>query len=394
MRSNDCLQTRGQQIITGLLPLLLFIYALVVAVYLPFLMRGIADFRQLYTGGYMLRTGHAYELYDYDAQQRFENSVVSPAKLVLPINHLAYEELLFAPLSLLKYRAAYLVFMAVNLGLLYLSFRLLRAPSVIFVGFLPVILTLLQGQDSILLLALLAAAWATWRKHHEGLAGALVAVGMFKFQIVIPVAIAFLLWRRWRFFAAFTACALILVVLSAWIVGMAAMHQYMRSLSSMSVALHSSAEQYRYGVAPQAMPNLRGLLVSTLGVSKVVQGVVFGLSAFILLISSAAPPSFPVAVAIAALVSYHLLGHDAVIWLIPIVTALQIDRLPPLTVAAFLAPLCVLIPGYGYLASVALIGLIFSLVGSSSNDTILQRQEDDDLGVFCPTSSDHVKPLA
>jgi hypothetical protein len=383
MRSNNRLKTRGQQIIAGLLPLLLFIHILVVAVYFPFLMRGIADFRQLYTGGYMLRSGHAYELYDYDAQKRFENSVVSPAKLVLPINHLAYEELLFAPLSLLNYWVAYLLFTAANLGLLYLSFRLLRAPSVIFLGFLPVILTLLQGQDSILLLALLSGAWATLRKQHEGLAGALVAVGMFKFQIVIPLAIAFLLWRRWRFFAAFTACSLILVVLSVWIVGMPAMQQYVHSLSSMSVALHSSAEQYHYGVAPQAMPNLRGLLVSTLGVSKFIQGTVFGLSAFILLISSAAPPSFPIAVAIAALLSYHLLGHDAVIWLIPIVTALQIDRLPALTVAAFLAPLCVLIPGYGYLASAALIGLTFSLVWSSSNDEILQRQKDDDFGEFC-----------
>src|SRR5258708_7814258 len=29
----------------------------------------LADFRQLYTGGYILRTGHAHELYDFDKQQ-------------------------------------------------------------------------------------------------------------------------------------------------------------------------------------------------------------------------------------------------------------------------------------------------------------------------------------
>ena len=35
----------------------------------------------------------------------------------------------------------------------------------------------------------------------------LVALGLFKMQIVIPIALLFLLWRRWRFFAGFALSA-------------------------------------------------------------------------------------------------------------------------------------------------------------------------------------------
>jgi hypothetical protein len=63
-------------VVLGLLPLLIGFEILLWTVYLPLETRGFADFRQLYTGGYILRTGHAAELYDYDTQQRLEETLV------------------------------------------------------------------------------------------------------------------------------------------------------------------------------------------------------------------------------------------------------------------------------------------------------------------------------
>jgi hypothetical protein len=40
--------------------------------FFPGAMQGHADFRQLYTAGYMIRTGHASELFDYAAQKHFQ----------------------------------------------------------------------------------------------------------------------------------------------------------------------------------------------------------------------------------------------------------------------------------------------------------------------------------
>src|SRR5438094_351871 len=87
--------------------------------FLPSALHGWGDFRQLYTGGYMVRVGERSNFYDYDTQLRYEHSLV-PVPTHLPANHLVYEHLLFVPLSLLTYRAAYLVFFALNIVLVVL----------------------------------------------------------------------------------------------------------------------------------------------------------------------------------------------------------------------------------------------------------------------------------
>lgn len=80
----------------GLLPFSLLMQVVVWAIYLPFGLHAIADFRSLYTGGYMVRTGHAYELFDFDAQMKFQTvffpQAVKTSRSIA--NHPAYEELL------------------------------------------------------------------------------------------------------------------------------------------------------------------------------------------------------------------------------------------------------------------------------------------------------------
>src|SRR5260370_10802523 len=79
---------------------------------------GGADFRQLYAAGYMVRTGHANELYDYDAQKYFQDKLVSPAQIALPFVRPAYQALVFDPLSRLTYRKAYFAFLVINVVIL------------------------------------------------------------------------------------------------------------------------------------------------------------------------------------------------------------------------------------------------------------------------------------
>src|SRR6476661_10243836 len=132
---------------------------LTVSLLLPAL-QGWADFRQLYTGGYMVRVGERANFYDYDTQLRYEQRLV-PIPTHLPVNHLAYEHLLFAPLSLAAYKPAYLIFFALNLALGALTIQWLLPSGSnltrrwrLFVpcmvgAFLPIWRALLQGQDSI-----------------------------------------------------------------------------------------------------------------------------------------------------------------------------------------------------------------------------------------------------
>jgi hypothetical protein len=343
--------------------------------YLPLFLGGRADFRQLYVGAYMLRSGHAHELYDYTAQKQFEDTLVSRAQSALPVNHLAYEELLFVPFSYLNFTAAYAAFLALNLVLLTAGYRLIRPwmgnlaaiywwlPAVMFLAFLPIAATLIQGQDSILLLTLLAVASGLLKSGREFRAGILVAFGLFKFQIVVPIALLFLLWRRWRFFAGFAVSATGLLSVSLFLVGPAQGKVYLRSLLSMSIGLSSLADQLRYGISPAFMPNLRGLIfgmaserLPAISVQVVTFFASFVVFSLVVMFGRRVPTAFDaflIAIATSAVVSYHLLIHDLSVLLIPIVVMLdrfiaaeatgdQAGRLITRTSALmFVAPVCI-----------------------------------------------------
>src|SRR5437660_12627852 len=65
---------------------------------------GHGDFRQLYIAGYMMRSGHAHELYEYSAQKRFQDELISREQIAHTFNNHAHEALLYAPFSLVRYQ--------------------------------------------------------------------------------------------------------------------------------------------------------------------------------------------------------------------------------------------------------------------------------------------------
>ena len=365
----------------GLLPLLIGFEVLLWTVYLPLATRGVADFRALYTGGYMLRTGHGRDLYDYSSQQRFqENLVPVGSGPPLLISHIPFEELFFVPLSLLSYKTAYWVFMAFNGTLLSLCARLLRNrfrilsdrwrwfPALLILAFPPISRTLLQGQDSIIMLTLLAGALWAFDQEKEFTEGLLVGIGIFKFQVAIPIALLFLMWRRWRFSAGFAVSSVAAGLISVWLIGLAAASDYADMMLSMSLRLKSTEDMLRYTTDPREMINLRGLL-SALFDGKLAHGwvqlLIAACSIVVLLVATRQRPSLPLAIAAGSLVSYHFIAHDASILIIVIEVALCSGSVRPGAVAVLLliAPLCAIVPAYGYLAAIPLLVLFVLMLG-------------------------------
>jgi Glycosyltransferase family 87 len=348
----------------------------------PFGLGGYSDFRQLYTAAWMILTGHAPQLYNYDLQWQFQQIVAGNPIAPLPFNHLSYEALLLAPLSLVPYRVAYLVVGVFNLLLLTYTFRRValrvpalspeskRVPLTIILGTLPIAIALVQGQDSILLLSLFVAAWSALVSGNEATSGALVALGLFKFQFPIPIALLFLIWRRWRFLAGFTLVGLAVAGLSVWITGTQGFLAYTRMLTSMSVGLKTVADQSHYQISPWMMPNLRGLacLLLPQRASQVVTALA---SVAVLVYAGARKSSFPLAVLVAMLVSYHGLIHDASILLIPLTALLATSASPQrkfLTNSALVAPAVLFPLGQLYcLMTIPLIALLpeLSILDSS-----------------------------
>jgi hypothetical protein len=279
---------------------------------------GRVDFRNRYSAGYMVRTGHGREIYDVGAEKMFQDELVSKAALPLPFIPPAYEALFFAPFSFLPFRQAYVTFLAFNLAVLFLCTRLLRPfmsnlarvsfwlPSLMFL-FFPITVALMQGQDPIILLALLAGALICIQRDREYMAGGLVALGLFKFQFVIPIFLLFLAWRRWRFSAAFVCTSAALAGVSIWILGMAESVRYFHSIVGASSSLGSVAGPT---LRMNLMANFHGAFDTLIWVAgRRPHGV----------------DALLIAIPASALVSYYMYIHDMCILMVSIVVML--DRL-------------------------------------------------------------------
>jgi hypothetical protein len=318
--------------------------------FLPSALAGRADFRAFYSAGYMVRTGHAHELYDYEAQKQLQDKLTSPmykedgGKLVpvlLSFYHPGYEALFFAPLSLLSYKNAYFLFLAINLAALSLSFRLFRPllpdlaetwtllPFAMFFFFLPVGIALMQGQDSLFLLLFLIGSLLSLRRGSELWAGALVALASFKFQFTLPIAILFLCWRRWRFVGAFTATGAALAFVSVWLSGLDQVRGFIGMLLSHS-GVGPDPNRLQLVVPPAKMMNVHGLLYTLCGGDNRFSLVLtFLLSVALLMCAGWAgrtqtrEKQFAAAIVLAALVSYHMFQYDLALLLIPISLALN-----------------------------------------------------------------------
>lgn len=320
------------------------------------------DFRQLYAAGHTLRIGHGKELYDFSKQKAVQDALVLPQPLALPFNHLAYEAVIFAPLSRLGYSTAYLLWMAANIVSLGVCFRLLRGytdklkalwehlPIALFFGFVPLSVALMHGQDSILILLLATLSFLALKNEKPVLAGLLLGLGLFRFQQVLPIAALFFLWRRWRFTLGFALSSVSCLLVSVWIVGFDGVRQYAGMIRSMSAGL-DQVHAVLYGIPVEVMANIRGLLNAVLGPRLAPQAlhyIVLFVSVAVLLTVAYAGRNlaferqFLVAIPTACLVSYHMLAHDLSIMLLPLLLWLaeyaESDSRLAVVSTAFVAP--------------------------------------------------------
>ena len=130
-------------------------------------------------------------------------------------------------------------------------------------AFFPVIMALLQGQDSILLLFLYGLAFSALSTGRAFVAGVCLALALFKFQLVLPFVVVLLVRRQWKAVAGFSFAAFVLLLVSAAVVGWNGVMAYPRFV----LRLNQSAAQA--GIDPRGMPNLRGLVAGSLHLAGV-----------------------------------------------------------------------------------------------------------------------------
>jgi hypothetical protein len=298
------------------------------------------DFPEFYAAAKMVGEGAGRQLYDPAAQDRFE--IRYAGRTGTYFNHPPFEALVYVPLAGWPLGGAYLVWCLLNAGFLAVVARLLapqvlphrdwRVLLVLFFLFVPVLLNFLQGQDSLLLLLLLSLAFAALQREKEFTAGCLLASGLFKFHLVVPLVLVLLARpiarREKRLATGFLCAGALWIGISAAVSGwgfLLAYPRFLLRLGSLPLA----------GIHPEEMANLRGLvslfsLPPPARYALILVGSLAVLSVAILGERQAkkdwGPTSelaFANAVSAGVLVGYHLSPHDLSVLLLPMALILH-----------------------------------------------------------------------
>lgn len=227
------------------------------------------DFALTYVATHMIRAGQGQDLYDTGLQTKLRDSMFAhPSPLFF--EHPPFEALTLAPLAKLHFRTAYLVWSLINiailLGVIVWLRGYLRWPSedisylFLWVIFAPLLVTIYQGQSSIVVLAAYAAAFVFLQKNNPLAAGAVFGLALLKFQFAVPLAFVFLLRKQWRFVAGFCLMGVFLGLGSLAGIGWHGLADYVRLLSRIG----NNPRNVSYGSALD-MPTLHGLIFALVG---------------------------------------------------------------------------------------------------------------------------------
>jgi len=308
---------------------------------------GSYDFVAFYSAGQIVQQGLGKQLYDPAVQHRFQRQFPPRSERPLLYYHPPFEALLYAVFAVFSYPTAFLLWMAFSLVALcavpFLLFPRLQnledtlgKPLVflLLLSFYPVTVTLWQGQDSILLLLLYCGAFAEMRRGKQWRAGLLCALGLFRFQLMIPLFLVFLFGRTGKVLWGFLAGSAGMALLSVWIAGWQGLLGYARLLWTINeTSRQNPAGRDFYYIHPEAMPNLRGLLDTQLAgrmPEAMILFLIVGGSLFLLgwsvkrgigkhsLERTGQDLPFALHTTVTLLVTYHMHLHDLTLLLLPL----------------------------------------------------------------------------
>jgi hypothetical protein len=301
---------------------------------------GYGDFASFYTAGTIVKSGQSARLYDPVLQWHIQQEFAAKVKIrrgPLPYIRPPFEALLFLPLAYLPYPVAWAVWLVIKVTLLLLlpfalppppfdcgSLRTHALRSLLCLAFFPVGFDLLQGQDSILLFIIVAVALRLMLRGADLGSGALLALGLFKFHLIVPLFLILAIVKKGRIVLGFLITTAIVFLVSLAMVrwdGLLAYPRYLWRLNQVP----------EFGmVKPQSMPNLRGLvtvlvgsrspstLVHVLLVGGVVLGVLVAAQFWRRRGRETAKVAFSFSVVVILVTSYYANSYDLTLLLLPL----------------------------------------------------------------------------
>lgn len=302
------------------------------------------DFVSYYSGAHLAVTGSAAHIYNLASLGRYEETLVYPNTMsggVLPYVYPPYLSLLMAPLDVLPYIAAWVAWLAINCLLLAWILRSLRqylhlagrSGALLLtacLSFPPVFMAAaVQGQTSILLLALFTGAFFAVRAGREWQAGVLLSLTIMKPQYALPFLLVLAIRRHWAAIAAFAASSAGLIAVPIIVLGPGVTLGYVHILR-LATTWHG---QFGYGPALNQSVSGFADLVFPPNVATPVTALisVAALACLVRVTRRSTRLDIPLALAVMAAfaISPHVLIHDMSLLILPAAVAVRYRRAGP-----------------------------------------------------------------
>ena len=238
------------------------------------------DFISPYAAGRLVLEGVGHRLYDLRLQQQMQGRIVGRPDfrgLCSFVNPPAVA-VAFAPLAMLPFRVAYVVYTALLLAAYLLGVRLLRphlpafhqtwtTTAVLGLLFYPFVVTITGGQNTAITWLLLAGTYAELRNGRDIRAGVWLGLLFYKPQFALLPLLLVALQRRLRALSAAGVVAAILYLLGAAICGFdwpALMLRSLRTYWPLENHFNGHTSISLIGVCDAALPGGAGRVIGTI----------------------------------------------------------------------------------------------------------------------------------
>ncbi len=301
------------------------------------------DFLQEWVGGRAIVTGNADELYDLDASRRRQHDAVTlgfqwDTQRYFPVVYPPFWYFLCAPLAMLPYQAAAIIWLLLMTASLVAALWLLRKlfPDAwwlpVFCISYPVIISLTTGQKGTLLLLILTATFWLLKTQRHLAAGAIFALIAFKPHLALLIGLFMLLKRQWSFVA---GCGVTLAIQLGLcgLLGMDVCRQFVDVCLGMGNYMESGGYQLEQGFSLWSACQLlfASPLVAKWAAAIATLGIVAGVFSLLLGKLEPAGERFPIQFSAMVLgtilVSPHFYVYDLTVLMLPtVLVSLQLGK--------------------------------------------------------------------
>lgn len=285
------------------------------------------DFLNLYTGATLAHEGDYAQLHDPARQFEVERGLVPDLVSLVPFVRPPVYAWVLSPLSKMPLKRAFWVWVAIQICVLMgcwaWAARRFGENALIWSSlFLPTAYGIANGQDCVMMLALMIAAYEFAERERWAASGFVIGLALIKFHLLLLFPVLMLLSRRWRMLVGYCSAGAVILMGSVMLGGFGGVETY--------AALLQRKDIERLSPSPEMMSNIHAipanLGIDSRAVSIGLALLVVGIAVYASGVHRLKPVPlwrwFAAGIAGSLLMVPHVYGYDAAMLLLPILFAI------------------------------------------------------------------------